>query len=79
MSLSELQRRHLIVKFCLENPNKSQSETVEHLQRLGCKIPTIYRTIKRLEKQEKAKRKIGSEKKCANKQMKQTAKLGRTL
>jgi DeoR/GlpR family transcriptional regulator of sugar metabolism len=64
MSLSELQRRNLIVKFCLENPNKSKS-TVEHFKLLGVKIPTIYRTIKRFEKQEKVERKIGSGKKFA--------------
>jgi hypothetical protein len=61
MSLSELQRRNLIV-ICLENPNKSKSETVEHFKLLGFKIPTIYRTIKRFEKEEKVERKIGSAK-----------------
>jgi hypothetical protein len=65
MSLSELQRRNLIVKFGLQNPNKSKSETVEHFKLLGFKIPTIYRTIKRFEKQEKVERKIGTGKKCA--------------
>jgi hypothetical protein len=50
MSLSELQRRNLIVKFCPENPNKSKSETVRHFKLLRFKIPTIYR---RFEKQEK--------------------------
>jgi hypothetical protein len=53
MSLSELQRRNFIVKFYLENPNKSKNETVEHFKLMGLKIPTIYRTIKRFEKQEK--------------------------
>jgi hypothetical protein len=56
ISLSELQRRNLIVKFCLENPNKSKSETVEHFKLLGFKIPPIYRAIKRFEKQEKSSR-----------------------
>jgi hypothetical protein len=65
MSLSELQCRNLIVKFCLENPNKSKSETVEHFKLLGFKIPTFYRTIKRFAKQEKVERKIGSGKKFA--------------
>jgi hypothetical protein len=60
MLLSELQRRNLIIKFCLENLNKSKSETVEHFKLLGCKTPTIYRTIKRFEKQEKLERKIDS-------------------
>jgi hypothetical protein len=52
MSLQELQRRNLVVKFCLENPNKSKSEAVKHFKLLRFKIPTIYRTIKRFEKQE---------------------------
>jgi hypothetical protein len=65
MSLLELQRQNLIVDFCLENPNKSKSKTVKDLKLLGFKIPTIYRKIKRFEKQEKVKRKIGSGKKCA--------------
>jgi hypothetical protein len=65
MSLSELQRRNLIVKFCVENPNKSKSKTVEHFKLLGFKIPTIYRRIKRFEYHEKVERKIGSGKKCA--------------
>jgi transposase len=65
MSLSELQRRNLIVKFCLENPNKNKSETVEYFKLLEFKTPTIYRTIKRFEKQEKVEKKIGSGKKCA--------------
>jgi hypothetical protein len=39
--------------------------TVEHFKVLGFKIPTIYRTIKRFEKQEKVERKICSGKKCA--------------
>jgi hypothetical protein len=58
--VSEFQRRNLIVKFCLENPSKSKSETVEHFKVLEFKIHTINRTIKRFEKQEKVKRKIGS-------------------
>jgi hypothetical protein len=33
MSLSELQRRNKIVKFCLKNPNKSKSETVAHFKK----------------------------------------------
>jgi hypothetical protein len=65
MSLSELQRRNLIVKCCPENPNKSKSETVEHFKLLGFKISTIYHTITKFEKQEKVERKIGSGKKCA--------------
>jgi hypothetical protein len=65
MSLSELQRRNLIFSFCLENPNKSKSETVGHFKLLGLKIPTIYRTIKRFGKQKKVERGIGSRKKCA--------------
>jgi AraC-like DNA-binding protein len=52
-------------KFCLENPNKSKSETLEHFKLLVIKIPTIYRTIKRFENQEKVEKKIGSGKKCA--------------
>jgi hypothetical protein len=52
MSHSELQHPNLIVKCCLENPNKSKSETVEHFKLLEFKIPTIYRRIKRFEKQE---------------------------
>jgi hypothetical protein len=52
-------------KFCLENPNKSKSETVEHFKLRRFKIHTIYRTIKRFEKQEIVERKIGSGKKCA--------------
>jgi hypothetical protein len=60
MSFSESQRRNLIVKFCLENLNKSKSETVEHFKLLEFKIPTIYRTIKRFETQEKVKQKIDS-------------------
>jgi hypothetical protein len=32
MTLSELQR---VVKFCLKNPNKSKSDTVEHFKLLG--------------------------------------------
>jgi hypothetical protein len=63
--LSELQRRNLILKFCLENPNKSKSETVGHFKLVGFKIPTINWTIKRFEKQEKVEKKIGSGKKCA--------------
>jgi hypothetical protein len=63
MSLSELQRRNLIVKFYLENPNKIKSETVEHFKLLGFKTPTIHRTIKRFEKQQKGK--IGSGTQCA--------------
>jgi hypothetical protein len=47
------------------NPNKSKSETIEHFKLLGFKIPAIYRTIKRFEKQEKVEKKIGSQKKCA--------------
>jgi hypothetical protein len=65
MSLSELQRRNLLVKFCPENPNKSKSETVTHFKHfklLRFKIPTIYR---RFAKQEKVERKIGSGEKCA--------------
>jgi DNA-binding transcriptional regulator YhcF (GntR family) len=65
MSLSELQRRNLIVKFWLENPNKNKSETVEHFKLLEFKTPTINRTIKRFEKQEKVEKKIGSGKICA--------------
>jgi hypothetical protein len=42
MSLSEFQRQNLIVKFCLENPNKSKSETAEHFKVLGCMISTVY-------------------------------------
>jgi hypothetical protein len=53
MSLSELQRLNLIVRYYLETPNESQSETVEHFKLLAFKIPTIYRTIKRFENQEK--------------------------
>jgi hypothetical protein len=60
MSLSELQRGNLIVKFCLENLNKSKSETVEHFKLVEFKIPTICRTNKRFEKQEKVERKICS-------------------
>jgi hypothetical protein len=58
MYLSELQRRNIIVKFCLENPNKSKRETKESTLKklLEFKIPTIYRTIKRSEKQEKEER-----------------------
>jgi hypothetical protein len=52
VSLSELQRRNLIVKFRLENPNKSISETVEYLKLLGYKKFPIYCTIKKFEKQE---------------------------
>jgi hypothetical protein len=63
MSLSELRR--LIVKFCLGNPSKCKSETVEHFKLLGFKIATTYRTIKMCEKEEKVERKIGSGKKCA--------------
>jgi hypothetical protein len=37
--------RILIVKFCLETPNKSKSKTVEAFRLLGFKIPTINRTI----------------------------------
>jgi hypothetical protein len=44
---------------------KSKSETVEHFKLLEFKILIIYRRVKRFEKQEKVKRKIGSEKKCA--------------
>jgi hypothetical protein len=44
-------------------PKKSKS--VDQFKLLGFKIPTIYRTIKRFEKQEKVERKIGSGKKCA--------------
>jgi hypothetical protein len=67
MSLSELQRRNLIVKFCLEKPNKSKSETVEHFKfkLMGFKSPTIYRTIKRFEKQEKVERKNWFREKCS--------------
>jgi hypothetical protein len=65
MSLSELQRRNLIVKFCLEKPNESKSETVEYYKLLEFKIPTIYRTIERFKNQENVERKIGSGKKCA--------------
>jgi Fe2+ or Zn2+ uptake regulation protein len=65
MSLSELQRRNLIVKFSLKNPNKSKRETDENFKLLEFKIPTIYRTIKMFEKQKKVDRKIGFEKKCA--------------
>jgi hypothetical protein len=67
MSFSELQRRNLIVKFCLENSNKSKNETVdvEHFKLLGFNIPIIFLTIKRFEKQEKMERNIGSGKKCA--------------
>jgi hypothetical protein len=34
MSLSELQRRNKIVKFCLQNPNKSKNETAEYFKLL---------------------------------------------
>jgi hypothetical protein len=51
MSLSELQRRNLIVNFCLQNSNESKSETFEHFKLLRFK--TIYRTIERFAKQEK--------------------------
>jgi hypothetical protein len=61
MLLSKLQRRNLCVNFCLENPNK----TFEHFKPLGYRKPTIYRTIKRFETQEKVERKIGFGKKCA--------------
>jgi hypothetical protein len=54
MSLSELKRRNLIVKVCLENPNKSQ--TVEHFKLLGFKILTIYLTIRGFEEQKKVER-----------------------
>jgi hypothetical protein len=63
--MTELRRRNLIVRFCLENSNKSKSETAEHFKRLRFKIPTIYRTSKRFEKQEKVEKKISSGKKCA--------------
>jgi hypothetical protein len=65
MSLSELQRRNFILKFCLQNPNKSKNETVELFKLLEFKILPIYRTIIRFEKQEKVERKIGSLKKWA--------------
>jgi hypothetical protein len=58
MSLSELQRKNLIVKFYLENPNKSKSEPVKHFILLGFKIPTIFRTVKRFEKQAKVERNL---------------------
>jgi hypothetical protein len=52
------------LKFCLENPNESKNENVEHFKLLlGFKISTIYRT--RFEKLEKVERKSGSGAKCA--------------
>jgi hypothetical protein len=60
MSFSELQRRNLFVKTCLENPNKSKCETVEHFKLLIFKIPTNYRTINRFEEQDKEEKKLGS-------------------
>jgi hypothetical protein len=47
MTLSELQCRNLIVKFCLQNPNKIKRETGEYFKLLGYKNSTIYRTNKR--------------------------------
>jgi hypothetical protein len=52
MTQSELQHRNLIVTFCLEDSNDSRCWTVEYFKLLEYKKPTIYRTIKRLEKQE---------------------------
>jgi hypothetical protein len=65
MSLSDIQRRNLMVKFCLENPNKRKSETVEYYKLLEYKKPTSYCTIKRFQKQENVERKVGSGQKCA--------------
>jgi hypothetical protein len=46
MSLSELQRRNFLVKFCLENPNKTKSETVEHFKLLALQSLTfLYRSL----------------------------------
>jgi hypothetical protein len=61
----ELQRRNLSEKCCLENPNKRRNKNIEPFKLLGFKIPSIYRTIIRFEKQEKEERKIGSGKNCA--------------
>jgi hypothetical protein len=58
MSLLELQRRNLIVKFCLETPNKSKSETDEHFKLLGFKILLSHN------KKVWEARKFGSGKKC---------------
>jgi hypothetical protein len=48
-----------------KNPNKSRNETVEYAKPLEYKKPIINCTIKRFEKQENAKRGIGSGPKCA--------------
>jgi hypothetical protein len=61
--MSDLQRRNLVVKFCLKNPNKSKSETVEQCKLLKYKKPTIYGEIKRFDKQENMKKKLFSAKK----------------
>jgi hypothetical protein len=58
-------RQNSIVRLCLENPNKSKSETVEYFQLLGYQKPTIYRNIKRFEKLENLERIMSSIGKCA--------------
>jgi hypothetical protein len=65
MTLSESQRRNLIVKFRLENLNKNRSETVEHFK-LELQITNIFRAIERFEKHEKVERKFGYGKKCGH-------------
>jgi DNA polymerase III alpha subunit (gram-positive type) len=56
---------NLIVKFCLEHPNKSKSETLEYFKLLKFQKLTIYRKIKRFEKQENVEKKISFGQKCA--------------
>jgi hypothetical protein len=50
MLLSELQRRNLNVKFCLVNPNKSKSETLNYWD---SRLPLFIVQIKGLRSKKK--------------------------
>lgn len=60
MSLSQLERRNLIVNFCKQNPTKAKNEIFQHFITMGFKKTTIYRILRVIEAGKSVNRKPGS-------------------
>lgn len=64
MSLSELERRKMIYKFCDDYPNQKKSEIFRHFSNFGFKRSFVYKTVKAYESGKACERQPGSGKKC---------------
>jgi hypothetical protein len=65
MTLSELKRRNLLVKCCLENPNKSKSKTVEYYKLFWNTRNPLSHSIKRYALEENVEKNSFFFQKCA--------------